>query len=126
MRNSLLKRLVKFAFFRTGAIRRIAFGPSTGLKYRVSETTGLSAWYSGPEREHRRTLACLVAAGDVVVDVGANWGLHTLYLSRLVGQRGTVVALEPFDPVWRELDWHIHANKCRNVKAFRFALGDTD
>src|SRR5882724_10781592 len=107
MRDTFLKRIVKSVFFRTGVVRRIAFGPCAGLKYRVSETTGLSAWYSGPEREHQRTFASLVAPGDTVVDVGANWGLHTLYLSRHVGERGVVIALEPFEQVWRELDWHI-------------------
>ena len=126
MRDNSLKSIVKSAFFPAGVIRRIAFGPCAGLKYRVSDITGLSAWYSGTEREHQRAFASLVAPGDVVIDVGANWGLHTLYLSRHVGQAGMVIALEPFEPAWRELEWHIRANACMNVKVFHCALGDTN
>jgi FkbM family methyltransferase len=42
-------------------------------------------------------LCSFVKLGAVVVDVGANFGLHSLYLSRAVGPQGTVIAFEP-DP----------------------------
>lgn len=37
----------------------------------------------------------LVRPGDVVLDIGANIGAHTLPLARLVGETGQVVAFEP-------------------------------
>lgn len=37
----------------------------------------------------------LVAPGDVCLDVGASYGLYTVWLSRLVGERGRVHAFEP-------------------------------
>lgn len=37
----------------------------------------------------------VVAPGDLVVDIGANFGRHTLPLARLTGPRGRVVAFEP-------------------------------
>ena len=36
----------------------------------------------------------LVNPGDVVLDVGANIGAHTLPLARLVGEAGRVIAFE--------------------------------
>jgi len=36
-----------------------------------------------------------VRPGDVVLDIGANMGVHTVLLARLVGPRGRVVAFEP-------------------------------
>jgi FkbM family methyltransferase len=36
----------------------------------------------------------LIQNGDCVIDVGANHGLHTIPLARLVGNRGTVIACE--------------------------------
>ncbi len=42
-----------------------------------------------------RTCAELVKSGDVVLDIGANIGAHTLPLARLVGPAGRVVAFEP-------------------------------
>jgi len=37
----------------------------------------------------------LVRRGDTAIDVGANWGFHTIGLSRLVGPDGHVIAIEP-------------------------------
>ncbi|MBE0621680.1 MAG: FkbM family methyltransferase [Burkholderiales bacterium] len=37
----------------------------------------------------------LIRPGDIVLDVGANIGAHTLPLARLVGARGRVIAFEP-------------------------------
>ena len=42
-------------------------------------------------RRYRR----LVSPGDVVVDIGANVGAHTLPLARAAGEAGRVVAFEP-------------------------------
>src|ERR1700730_18469952 len=42
-----------------------------------------------------RTYAGLVESGDVVLDIGANIGAHTLPLARLVGPAGRVVAFDP-------------------------------
>jgi FkbM family methyltransferase len=96
------------------------------MRYRVNEITGLSPWYSGVEREHQKAFKQLVGEGDTAVDVGANWGLHVLYLSKLVGSRGFVIAVEPFAPAMRELEWHLRANECSNVKALPLALSDRD
>src|SRR5437762_9223400 len=45
----------------------------------------------------RRALGRLVRPGFNVLDIGANIGAHTLYLGRLVGASGKVVACEPTD-----------------------------
>jgi len=37
----------------------------------------------------------LVSPGDAVVDIGANWGLYTARMARLVGPSGQVDAFEP-------------------------------
>jgi FkbM family methyltransferase len=124
--ESWLKAAVRRSFFRPGTVRTICFGPMRGMVFRVSPVTGLSPWYSGAEQEHQRTFKALVQPGDVVVDVGANWGLHTLYLSRLVGPDGLVVAIEPFPPAFSELEWHIRTNACLNVKVFPVAISDAD
>jgi FkbM family methyltransferase len=84
----------------------------------------MSAWYSGTERDHQCAFASLVREGDTVIDVGANWGLHTLLLSQCVGRRGRVIAAEPEPRALSELVWHLNANKCDNVKVYRCAVGD--
>src|SRR5205807_1642328 len=86
--------------------------------------TGMSAWYSGPERDHQCAFASLVREGDTVIDIGANWGLHTILLSQCVGRSGRVIAVEPEVRALSELVWHLNANKCDNVKIYRCAIGD--
>lgn len=126
MKDNLFKHFVRSLLFRQGSVRRIRLGPLRGMVFRVSPITGLSPWYSGAERQVQLTLRTLVHPGDTVLDVGANWGLHTLYLSRLVGEKGRVLSFEPFGPAFAELDWHIHKNRCPNVQAMPLALSDAD
>jgi hypothetical protein len=51
-----------------------------GLHYRVGPITGLSPMYSGVERHLQGLFRQIVREGHSVIDVGANWGIHTLYL----------------------------------------------
>lgn len=88
--------------------------------------TGLSPWYSGVERQHQQAFRRLVRPGDIAIDIGANWGVHTLYLSQLAGRNGLIIALEPYPTAFSELEWHLHANKCLNVKPLLFAMSDTN
>jgi hypothetical protein len=46
--------------------------------------------YGNFEEDEITLLCSLVKPGAVAIDVGANLGLHSLYLSRAVGPRGTV------------------------------------
>jgi len=68
----------------------------------------------------------LLRRGDRVIDVGANWGLHTLLFSKLAGPQGRVLAIEPLDAARRELEWHVQANACSNVTIVPLALSDRE
>ena len=67
----------------------------------------------------------LVSEGHVVYDVGANFGIHTLLLSRLVGADGRVYAFEPVPEIADELEGNLRLNDVRNVTVIRQALSDT-
>ncbi len=97
-----------------------------GIVFRVGEVTGLSPFYSGVERAQQRVFRKILRPGDIAVDVGANWGLHSLYLSRLVGQSGRVIALEPLPLAFSELEWHAQKNRCANVTPLLLALSDSN
>jgi FkbM family methyltransferase len=51
-----------------------------------------------------RLVEALVCQGDVVLDIGANWGYFTYRLASLVGPQGHVHAFEPNPIVGRRLD----------------------
>jgi FkbM family methyltransferase len=71
-----------------------ADGDTLFLDLRVASSHGL---FSGErlEQSERLIMKKCVSEGDVVIDVGAHWGLHTTLLSSLVGPSGSVFAFEP-------------------------------
>lgn len=66
-----------------------------------------------------------VAAGDTVVDVGANIGSFTVSVSRRIGD-GRVYSFEPEAENLALLKKNLEVNTCGNVTVFPFALSDTD
>lgn len=64
-----------------------------------------------------------VQPGHTVLDVGANVGCHTMLLSRLVGDSGTVIAFEPMPQAFAKLSRNLSLNPwARNVRLERLAL----
>jgi len=68
----------------------------------------------------------IVQPGWRCVDVGANHGYFTVLLSKLVGDKGAVTALEPCSRTYRLLNENLRINGCANVHALRLAAGETD
>ncbi len=69
-------------------------------------------------------LAREVKAGDVVVDIGANIGYHTLTLAKLVGKEGKVYAFEPHPENFALLRKNVHVNGYSNVIMEQKAVSD--
>ncbi len=66
----------------------------------------------------------IVRPGDVVVEVGANIGAHTLPLAKQVGDSGMVHAFEPQRMVFQTLCANIALNGLKNVICRWEAVGD--
>jgi len=65
----------------------------------------------------------LIGPGDVVLDVGANIGVHTLFFARHVGPSGAVVAVEPQRVVFQTLCANMALNSVTNAWCFPCAAG---
>ena len=122
--KNLIKRLLTKTVYRPGSIHKIMKGPLKGMEFRMSESTGFAALYSGNERANQDLYADLVREGDTVIDAGANWGVHTLCLARLTGASGKVHAFEPHPEVVEELRWHVERNHLRQVSVHACGLLD--
>jgi len=125
MKDNLLKKLFRL-YYRDNTTHCIILGPMTGMRFRVNNITMLMPLYSGNEPLHHKRFKEILKNDSIVIDIGANWGLHTLYTSKLVGKIGKVIAIEPFSPAFRELKWHIAENACQNVVALNIAIGEFD
>jgi len=64
----------------------------------------------------------LAGQGDTVADIGANIGVYTLFLSKLVGERGHVYSVEPIPVTFSILSNNIKKLRLANVKAFNYAI----
>jgi FkbM family methyltransferase len=115
-------------------IRRLAGVSSTHLVWAqvpggevqvdLNEYVGRAAYYVG-DLDRKITWICaqIVQEGDIVLDIGANVGLLTVWLSRLVGPRGKVFAFEPNPTLQRRLESTIGRNQIANVVLSPVALG---
>jgi FkbM family methyltransferase len=65
----------------------------------------------------------LVKAGDVVLDVGANIGAHTLFFAEQVGAAGAVHAFEPQRILFQTLCGNLALNGITNTWAHASAVG---
>jgi len=73
------------------------------------------------EPQETQLASRLLRAGDVFVDVGANWGYFTLAGAHWVGAGGRVIAFEPEPRLFALLTSNIDANRLDYVQAHRTA-----
>lgn len=66
----------------------------------------------------------LLTAGSVAYDLGANYGMHTLLMARLVGVNGRVFAFEPVPETFAALTENVALNGFRNTILIQSALAE--
>ena len=100
------------------------------LNFALAQAPGVYARLLGCRRraDHEKlAFLAIVRRGDVVFDVGANTGYHTLLFSHLVGRRGQVHAFEPVPPTFGILEANVKRERhFDNVALNNCALAATD
>ena len=69
-------------------------------------------------------LDTFVSKGDCAIDIGANNGIYTIKLSRLVGETGRVFAFEPVPESFAELTSNVSCLPYENVTLINAAVSD--
>lgn len=80
----------------------------------------------GYEIEFQDLMRYMNLEGSVCLDIGANVGSHTVYLSELVGSSGQVLAFEPESYNFRFLENNLKVNKITNVMVQKCAVGNAE
>lgn len=65
----------------------------------------------------------ILKPGDVCLDVGANIGLYTYKMSKLVKKKGKVLSFEPVNIAYKQIKLIKKKYNLNNCKIFNFALG---
>jgi len=73
-----------------------------------------------------KTVKEIVNEGDIVVDVGANIGIYSLILSKLVGEKGRVYSFEPDPDNFSLLLKNMKENNIKNVIMVNKAISDKE
>lgn len=60
----------------------------------------------------------ILRPGDHCIDVGANFGQHSVLMSKLVGPQGRVFCFEASPTTFSYLEQNLERNHCQNVQAF--------
>jgi FkbM family methyltransferase len=82
-------------------------------------------WAFGSWEKHFAELfSRLVRPGDRCVDAGANVGVHTIRLARLVGRDGEVIAFEPDPEVVQRTRRNVSLNDLGNVRVIGAAASE--
>lgn len=72
-----------------------------------------------PELEH---LEALLDRTGVFIDVGASTGIYSMKAAKHFGDRGLVLAIEPFPDVFSVLDENVQLNQFSNVRVRSFCI----
>ena len=65
-----------------------------------------------------------IKKGDTVIDIGAGIGEFSVLASKLVGERGKVISIEPSPEDFDTLMVNLKTNKCHNVTPLNLAISD--
>ncbi len=112
------------AWISTGPVRlkKCRYGPTLyPVKDRyIGQSLDTYGEFSQGEME---LLGQVIQPGQVVLDVGANIGTHTVFLAQTVGPAGLVYAFEPQRVLFQILCGNVALNSLTNVHARQAAVG---
>lgn len=68
----------------------------------------------------------VIKEGDNILDIGANIGYHSIFLSRLTGETGKVYSFEPIKRLCEQIKNSIQLNSINNIQVYNYALGNQE
>ena len=104
------------------AISRCRYGTMMYLRqdiYIARSFAEYGEYSEGEVEQFRRWLR----PGDVAVDIGANFGSHTIPMAQFVGPTGFVHAFEPQRILFQILSGNVALNELHNVRTLPLAVG---
>ena len=108
-------------------IRKVLQKVLSEKQYLQLLATGFQRLYKigrlGDEYQDVYFLKKMIQRGDVCIDIGAHLGYYTIQLSKLAGDKGAVVAIEPVAKFHSVLQKLIDRKHLKNITLHKVALG---
>ncbi len=97
------------------------------LHYNSKEYIERRIWMTGEyEPEIWKAFQLHISEGAITLDIGANIGVNSIRMSKLVGENGKVFSIEPFEININRFNKNINLNGIKNVELVPFAFGNKD
>ena len=109
------KTRLKKVLFAKGRVLPIIKGPLKGYRYFVKSDVGFASVLGGWEKKSQLVYQGSIFKNFIVFDVGANFGIHSLLYSKLVGEKGKVFAFEPLPENIGDIRKNLALNNITNV-----------
>jgi FkbM family methyltransferase len=130
--NSVIARKILGLIYREQQIYPILWGPTRGMRVRFHPAMNYHAILGLWERESTEAVTTIINILKqqyphtplVVADVGANLGMYTLLLAKLLKEQGHVYAFEPAPDVVETLQTNTESNGLQNVTIVPKACSD--
>lgn len=124
MLKNFIKNFLKQVIFKRGSVVSILFGPLRGYKYIVNDNSGWASIYGGWEPEAVKVFLKILKPNQIIFDLGANTGIHSMLFSKLVGDSGKVFAFEPIEENIEEIEKVKELNNINNIFVINKAISD--
>jgi FkbM family methyltransferase len=104
--------------------KRIINIDGVNLKLDLSQTIDVAVFLGRFEREVVAAIDLHTRTDDIILDIGANAGVHALAFAKRAYQSGKVYAFEPTDYAFGRLVENIGLNPQLYIEAFKIALSN--
>ncbi len=109
---------------RNGELAISCLGVDAVFRSRNSKELAFVDYILTTEQDSIESALCRLRAGDTFLDVGAHYGIYSVFASKLVGPMGRVIAVEPHPGAVQVLRENLAVNGCENVEVLNVAFSD--
>ena len=95
-----------------------------GINYEVdiTESVDRAIFLRGWEPKTISILHQLIESGDTVIEVGANIGAHSLIISKIIGNDGRLISIEPTSYAFNKLQKNFNLNPMKSNTTLQINL----
>ena len=113
----VIKYIVGLALDVLSKFKKIFLIRRNGINYQVdiTESVDRAIFLRGWEPNTISILHQLIGSGDTVIEVGANIGAHSLIISKIIGNDGRLISIEPTSYAFNKLQKNFNLNPSLKV-----------